>query len=249
MIGRLARGLRSHGERRTSRRPYVHHKEAPVTIRSVLTRLAATGAITATMAVAAPVAAQDATPAEDTVGGGCTAEPRAIDELVGLYFDPQGMPAATPTPEIAATEANLPAGESVDPEVEAQLNAVLTQIFTCFEAGQYARAFNLMTDDLARQFGPDVSNPDEDTAEEVQALLEAQLTGTPIAEAETEEGLAAADVGQGRDFRMLDDGRVGGIWTAQGESVFVVFEQQDGRWLADAFVGIADAAAAGTPAP
>src|SRR6187402_3153456 len=86
MIGRLARGLRSHGERRKSRRPYVHHKEAPVTIRSVLTRLAATGAITATMAVAAPVAAQDATPAEDAVGGGCTAEPRAIDELVGLYF-------------------------------------------------------------------------------------------------------------------------------------------------------------------
>jgi hypothetical protein len=217
-----------------------------VTTRSVLTRLAATSLFTAAMAVAAPVAAQDATPAADAAGGGCTTEPRDIDELVGFYFDPQGTPAATPTPETVAAEANLPTGEPVDPAAEAQLNAVLTEIFTCFEMGQYARAFNLMTDALARQFGPDVANPDEDTAEEVRALLEAQLTGTPVAD---EEGLTAADVGQGRDFRMLDDGRIGGIWTAQGESVFVVFEQQDGRWLADAFVGIMGAASAGTPTP
>jgi hypothetical protein len=223
-------------------------KEVPVTMSSILTRAATGGAIVAMVAVAAPIAAQEATPTMGSGAVACTAEPRDVEELVGFYFDPQGTPVATPVPEIIAAESNLPTGEPVEAEIEAELNAVLTEIFTCFEVGQYARAFGLMTDDLARQFGPDTANPDEDTAEEVRALLQAQLAATPTVDQEQmEEGLSAAEIGQGRDFRMLDDGRVGGIWTAQGESVFVVFEQQDGRWLADAFVGIEEAAASGTP--
>lgn len=219
--------------------------------RTILTRVAASGAIVAMVAGAAPIAAQEATPATTAGAGACVAEPRAVDELVGFYFDPQGTPVATPIPEpVVAAEENLPTGEPVDAELEAELNAVLTEIFVCFEAGQYARAFGLMTENLARQTGPDITNPDEDTAEEVRALLEAQIAGTPMADEEQmEEGGMAAELGAGRDFRMLDDGRVGGIWTAQGASVFVVFAQQDGRWLADAFVGIEETAAAGTPTP
>ncbi len=218
---------------------------------TVLTRLAAGGAIVVMVPITTPVAAQDATPAATPAAIACTAEPRDVEELVGFYFDPQGTPVATPIPEpVVATEDQLPTGEPVDAEIEAELNAVLIEIFTCFEVGQYARAFGLMTENLARQTGPDLANPSEDTAEEVRALLEAQIAGTPMADEEQAgEALPAAELGQGRDFRMLDDGRVGGIWTAQGESVFVVFAQQDGRWLADAFVGIEEAAATGTPTP
>lgn len=216
--------------------------------RPILARLAASGALAAALIAAAPAAAQEATPAAGTEIIACTVEPRDPDILAALYFDELGTPLATPEPQTAATEADLPAGEPVDAETEAAVNAVLAELFVCFDFGQYARAFSLMTDNLARQTGPDVANPDEDSPEEVRALLESQLA-TPLPD---EEGLGeglAIDIGEGRDIRMLEDGRVGGIWTAQGESVFVVFEEQDGRWLADAFVGIAETAAAGTPTP
>ncbi len=220
-----------------------------MTTRSFLTRLAATGVFTATMAVATPVAAQDASPGAGSEVVACTVEPRDPDVLVGFYFDPQGTPIATPESMTVATEADLPSGEPVDAETEAAVNAVLAELFVCFDFGQYARAFSLMTDNLARQTGPDVANPDEDTAEEVQALLESQLATPLPGDEEIAEGFAI-DIGDGRDIRMLEEGRVGGIWAFQGDAVFVVFEQQDDRWLAHEFIDILDdATATGTPMP
>ena len=108
-----------------------------------------------------------------------------------------------------------------------------------------------MTDDLARQTGPDVSSPDEDTPEEVRALLEAQLAGTPVVDEPGMEPGAATEVDSGRDIRALEGGRVGGVWTIEGDAVFVVLEQRDDRWLIDEFIDIVEdeATMSGTPAP
>jgi hypothetical protein len=197
---------------------------------------------------ALPAVAQEATPA--AADSTCTVAPRDVEELVGFYFSPEGTPLATPASASVDAETQLPSGEPVDAETAAAVNAVVAELAACFDAGQYARALALMTDDLARQTGPDPSNPDEDTPEEVRALLEAQLAGTPTA---GEPGLdgAATDAGQGRDLRLLNGGQVGGIWTIEGDAVFLVFAHQDDRWLIDEIVDIIedDLAPEGTPAP
>jgi len=210
---------------------------------------AGSGVLAATLLTAAmPAVAQDASPAAGATGGGCTVEPRDVEELIGFYFGPEGTPLATPTAATVNSEAELPQGEPVDPAVEEAVNATVAELFACFDAGQYARGFALMTDDLARQFGPDVNNPDEDTPEEVRALLEAQLAGTPVVDEPGMEQGASTDVGRGRDIRALEGGRVGGVWTIQGDAVFFVLEQQDNRWLVDEVIDIVDnAAASGTP--
>ena len=212
-------------------------------------RVAGSGVLAATIAMTAmPTLAQEASPAAGATE--CTTEPRDVEELVGFYFDPQGTPLATPSMTMVDAEAELPQGEAVDPAVEAELNATVAELIACFDAGQYARAFALMTDDLARQTGPDLSNPDEDTPEEVRALLEAQLVGTPVVDEPGMDQGATTDIGQGRDIRVLEGGRVGGIWTIKGDAAFIVFEQQDDRWLMDEIIDVReDSSMTGTPAP
>ena len=210
--------------------------------------IAGSGVLAVTMLTAMPAVAQDASPAAGGTGAGCATEPRDIDELIGFYFDPEGTPLATPTATTVESEAELPQGEPVDPAVEEAVNATATELFACFDAGQYARAFALMTDDLARQFGPDISDPTEDTPEEVRALLEAQLAGTPVVDEPGMEQGASTDVGRGRDIRVLEGGRVGGVWTIYGDTIFIMLEQQDDRWLLDEVIDIVgNDAASGTP--
>ena len=69
-----------------------------MTTRSFLTRLAATSVFAVTIAVPAPVVAQEATPSTGAEVVACTVEPRDPDVLVGFYFDEQGTPMATPAP-------------------------------------------------------------------------------------------------------------------------------------------------------
>ena len=215
-------------------------------------RIAGSGVLAATTLMAAmPAVAQDASPTAGSRDGGCAVEPRDVEELVGFFFDPEGNSLATPTAPMVDTEAELPPGEPADPEVVEAVNATFAQLFTCFEAGQYARALALMTDDLARQTGPDTSSPDEDSPEEVRALLESQLAGTPVVDEPGMDDGASMDVGQGRDIRVLEGGRVGGVWTIESDAAFVVFEEQDGQWLIDELIDIGedDLAMTGTPAP
>ena len=199
-----------------------------------------------------PVTAQDASPVASPSAAACTLEPRSVEALVGFYFDPAGTPVATPTPAASpvATETALPQGEPADPQTQAAVDAVVAEIFACFDANQYARGFALMTDDLARQFGPDLTDPTEDTAEEVRALLEAQLAGTPVADEEVMPEGERTELSLGRDVRILPDGRVGGIWEVGGDAVFLILEQQGDRWLADEIIEILETepAEAATPA-
>jgi hypothetical protein len=211
---------------------------------------AGSGVLAATMLTAVmPAVAQYASPAAGAGGAACTAEPRDIDELVDLFFGSGGTPLATPAAASFDSEAELPQGEPVDPAVEEAVNATVTGLIACFDEGQYARAFGLMTDDMARQMGPDPSSPDENTPEEVQALLEAQLASTPVTDEPGMEQGASTDIGRGRDIRVLEGGRVGGIWTIESDAAFIVLEQQDDQWLVDEVIDIVEdnAAMSGTP--
>ena len=63
-----------------------------------IVQVAGSGVLAATMLTAAmPAVAQDASPAAGASGAACTAEPRDIEELVGLYFGSEGTPLATPS--------------------------------------------------------------------------------------------------------------------------------------------------------
>jgi hypothetical protein len=173
-----------------------------------------------------------------------------MDELLALFFDPSGAPLATPSSNMSAvaSEADLPQGQPADPETVAAIDATFQEWISCFVAGsQYARGFALMTDNLASQFGPDLSDPTEDTAEEVRALLEAQLAGTPIP---GDEGMPEEmEITGPRDARMLSDGRAAGIWSFGGDAALVIFAQQDGRWLIDEFMDIQDSGATPVATP
>jgi hypothetical protein len=201
-------------------------------------------AMSALLAAPLPAMAQEASPAA-AIGAACDAAPRDVEELIGFYFSPEGTPLPTPTMAAATAETELPTGEPADAETVAAVQVVLEEVFLCFENMQYARAFGLMTEDLARAVGPDLSNPAEDTPEELRAELEAQLASTPAAGAPLQMQL-----GEGRDVRVIEGGRVGGIWTVQGDAAFLVFAQENGQWLLDEIIDVMEApASAGTPAP
>ncbi len=192
------------------------------------------------------VVAQDASPMAGTIGDvACTVEPRPVDELLPLWFGPDGAPAATPMGQAPlASEADLPQGAPADDVTVAAITATLHEVFACFDAAQYARAFALMTDNAVSQFGPDVTNPDEDTPEEVRALLEAQVAGTPTADEESAPSGEQTLISPARDARILSDGRVGAIFEAEGDAVFALFQQSGELWLLDDIIDIEEQ---GTP--
>lgn len=191
----------------------------------------------AALALLMPVStyAQEASPVASPGASACTVEPRDPAELAALWFGPEGTPLATPLPPEAMTSRMLPTGQAADPATTAAIDATLRQLVACLDGGQYARGFALMTDNVVRQFGPDLNDPTEDTPEEVIALLQSQLAGTPTP-GESNGGMAA--VTGLREARVLDDGRAGAVWEVEGEEVFVLFRQTDGQWLVDDFVEI-----------
>jgi hypothetical protein len=190
-------------------------------------------ALTLALGAAAPVTAQDASPIASPAVASCTVEPRTVDEMIGVFFNVQGTPLATPEAMTSVdAEAELPPGEPADAETVAAVHAVVQELVACLDTGQTARSFTLMTDDLIRQITAGMGGVNAETAEELRGLLEAQLA-TPEAAA-----VERMEVGQGRDVRVLEEGRVGGIWTIGGDAGFIVFEQDDGRWLIDEIIDI-----------
>jgi hypothetical protein len=181
------------------------------------------------------VVAQDASPAAGSASGStCTVAPRSADELATLWFGAEGTPpAAPPGHPPAQSAADLPKGEPADEQTAAAVSATLHEVFACFDAGQYARAFALTTDNATMQFGPDLSDPSEDSPEEVVAHLEGQIAGTPIAGEETGQ---QTFISEPREARVLDDGRVGAIFESNGETIFALFEQRGDWWLLDDFI-------------
>jgi hypothetical protein len=216
--------------------------------------LVTTLALATVLATAGSGLAQEATPdagARPAAPTACTAEPRDIDAMLALWFDPAGAPVATPTRTAAVTDDSmLPQGTRVDAETEAAITETTENFIYCIEvAGQNARGFSFVTDNLLAQLGPDLSNPEQDSPDEVRAALEQQLAGTPIAGAVLSPRMPP--LAGPRKARLLDDGRVGAIWSFSGNRVFFLYVHEGDRWLLDDWIAIVEppATPAATPIP
>ena len=178
-----------------------------------------------------PAIAQDASPVAGSQVA-CDVEPRSADELLALWYGDADASAATPVAageESTPAEVTIPLGEPADAETVAGVTETIDQVFACFAAGDVLRAYALFTDDLATQFSPPPGTPREEA--------EAFLTGG-FGE-EDEEG-TESDVVAVASVMVLDDGRVSAFvvdrYEAGDAMTYVVFEEVDGRWLADEVV-------------
>ena len=183
------------------------------------------------------VAAQDAlvaaTPAATPVAIPCTVEPRPTDEVLALWFGPDGVPVGTPgVIGPVVSEAAVPQGKPVDPTTLVVIDATAREFFACLETDQNTRAFALITDDLLRLFVPE-SDPLQPITSarisEYRQYLEAQRLVTPA------PGTDQLVVPPVQGVRMLEDGRIGAILIAEEGALFLYLERQDNRWLVDAF--------------
>ncbi|MDP9364522.1 MAG: hypothetical protein M3Q10_09925 [Chloroflexota bacterium] len=185
----------------------------------------------------APADAQDATPgaalpvAPDPAE--CTVEPRPHSDFEALV--------GTPAPATPAT-FDPPRGEPADAETIAAVTATVRAALACANGLDFSRFAALYTDVGFRE---DFADPSGDDL--------AFLLATPQAVPE-EERVTLTDV---RDVVVLDDGRVGAVvvYSEPGEGEqgdYLIFAEEDGRYLIDLFVDEYDVPAtpaAGTPAP
>ena len=171
----------------------------------------------------------------------CTVAPRPVEFFEQFLATPGTGAAASPAASPVPTD--LPAGEPADPETVEAVTATVRQILACLNAGDTRRAASLFTDDyFARLFAQSGRLPPEQLA---------AIAGTPVAA----PGLARTLLLAVRAVRVLADDRVGAIVVtddpvappAGPQAAFVVFAEQDGRWLVDE--PIRDLGSVATPTP
>jgi hypothetical protein len=145
--------------------------------------------------------AQESTPAaglDVATAAECTVTPRSTDELRALFREAVATPVldssiASPTPAIA------PTGAPADEQTIAGVSATWRQFIACIAAGDQARMFALVSDDMVRrQFVIDVAfGVTED------ALFEF-LAATPVPLPPDQ----SIPIPPFDDVRVLSDGRV-----------------------------------------
>ncbi len=187
---------------------------------------------------AGPLGAQEGTPESGDLTfpitpdpADCQVEPRATEELLALWYTPEGSPIPAATPMMDATSVTVPLGPRADETTTAAVTAVASEVFSCFAAGDFARATALLTDDLTRSFGGEPGT----TMEDARAFIEASLV--PESMDEPDQIISVSDVME------LSDGRLGAIIVdrsmGQQDAVYVILEQQGDRWLVDEIIDFA----------
>jgi hypothetical protein len=165
----------------------------------------------------APVCVAVATPAVDAV----------MQEAYGTV-----IPAGTPdtVPPIAAE--TLPQGEPANAEMVAAADQVVQTWLSCYLSNEPLAVLALQSDQMDREFvGQYGQNPDA-----FQNMLDTDVQSTPVP-LDPETVISA-----GHDIRVLDDGRIGGIWSLDGDAAFILLTQEDGRWVLDDIIDIIDEA-------
>src|SRR3712207_2284293 len=129
---------------------------------SVSRLIASSSAAILALVMAAPIAAQDATPAGGAMAfpitpdpAACQVEPRSTDELLALWYTPEGSPVPAATPLTGAQTASLtvPVGPPADEATVSEVVSVVSEVFGCFATGDFIRGTALFTEDLVRGFG------------------------------------------------------------------------------------------------
>jgi hypothetical protein len=208
------------------------------TPRSMVPLAALSLALSFSVGTAVPLGAQEGTPESGGMTfpitpdpADCQVEPRATAELLALWYTPDGSPVPAATPMMDATSVSVPLGPPADEATTAAVTAVASEVFSCFAAGDFARATALFTDDLTRSFGGEPGT----TVEQARAFIEASPVPEPMAE--PDQIISVSDVME------LSDGRLGAIVVdrslGQQDAVYVILEQQGGRWLVDEIIDFA----------
>lgn len=193
--------------------------------------------------------AQEATPEAEAAQfpivpdpANCAGEPITAEELLVLWYAPDGSPIAVDESAMAVTEVTIPVGApAADDDTAAAVIDTVNRVFSCFTAGDALRAYALFTEDLVRKFGPEPGTSREEA--------EAFLTGEFDSEGEDEQSEIVAIT----DVTVLDDGRVAAFVvdysTGEYTTAYVLFEQVEGSWLVDDVIefGLDDEEFEGTP--
>lgn len=160
----------------------------------------------------------------------CQVEPRLADAIVALLGTPPAptVPdSATPASEPSRIE--VPLGRPANADVEAGVIATVYELQSCFNAGDFRRAFALVTDAYLQDFADEASLTAQDiaffTAEPTPVLMDAR---TSI--------LAVTDVS------LLGSGRAGAFVITDTpftgpDTTYMNFVQQGDRWLVDEVIG------------
>ncbi|HEY7032163.1 MAG TPA: nuclear transport factor 2 family protein [Thermomicrobiales bacterium] len=208
--------------------------------------------VVAVAALAAPllVRAQEATPVGSPTANplapapeDCTVEPISLDRLTPLIATP--VPAVEPaaSPVGSPTPFAMPEGRQADEATVSAITAAVHEYFACVNAGDYARAFALFSDDLLREYLAGAIAGGS-TAQQI-------LDGLPPAQplpADQRTLIYGID-----DVRVLPDGRVAALVIGDDLSkpnppgpALIYFVEVDGRWLGDGFVSTEEIV---TPSP
>jgi len=226
----------------------------PISFSVALTELVVGGTL--------PAIAQDATPDAGAAQfsftpdpADCAGEPRSADDLLALWYAPDGSPVAVevdPGTDESETEVTIPIGAPADDATVVAVTDTVGGVFACFEAGNALGAYALFTDDMAQRFGPEPGTPRE---------------GRSVSHGRLDPDLDPDEVGSGSqilgitDVMTLADGRIGAFVVDESEgtitNAYVVFVQEGDLLLVDEVVefgagddeGDGDGESEGTPTP
>ena len=178
--------------------------------------------------VSAPgAAAQEGTPTaghDVPTPSECTVEPRSEDELRALFREVAATPIPT-SPGASPTPAVLPPGDPADAQTLAAVNATWRLYIACLNAGDQARMFAVLSDDMVRrQFVVDIAFGVTEEA------LFTYLAATPVP-LPPDQG---APVVSFADARVLSDSRVAVVGPGdQNRGDVHIFIKEGDRWLLD----------------
>lgn len=174
----------------------------------------------------------------------CRTAPRSTSLLLALLA--QSTPAAA-TPSLVATPVPeaLPNGRPADPGVTAAIVSTYLEATACSNAGDFARALSLYSDDNVQEIMFSAS-----VATGLDPMTIAMALSTPIS-SQVAQLTAIVSIG---DVQHLPDGRVSarivtkpaGAANSPGDPAVVVFVRQGDRWLIDEII---QAPGTATPAP
>lgn len=184
-----------------------------------------TGTVTlaqnATSIGGSPACVDVATPAVETV----------LEEAYGA-----GTVPARPLAEAPVSVDSLPQGEPADASTVAAANQVVQTWVACILSGQGLAVMALQSDQMNEAFvGHHGQDPD---VFELYLTADLQATPAPLD--------PQAMISDAHDVRVLDNGRIGGIWDIGGNAAFIILTQQDGAWVIDNVIDVIDEA---TPTP
>jgi hypothetical protein len=205
-----------------------------------LKRLALLVVAIASLAIPLGARAQDATPVASPVASPfapgpdeCTVEPITVDRLTQLVGTPVAGVQSDANPDASPTPFVMPEGEAADEATAAAIAATVRTYIACLNAGDFARALALYSDQGLRDLlAGAIAN-----GATSQQILDSLGTPQPLPE-DQRNLLYGVD-----DVRVLPDGRIAALVIGDnlaepgppGPALFY-FSQVNGQWLIDSFV-------------